>query len=192
MSGATFSVLDPLYPPDRQIIYLDVARPRGLIVLERATEEAGPLTPAVEEFIARTLQLKVRIPGLHLQDNGTITGGMVDGNDCLQSQASEKASMPNVVVGPDSTPTLSFTSGSEGRPKGVKGRHFSLAYYFDWMAERFNLGASDSFTMLSGIAHDPIQRDIFTPLFLGARLLVPAKENIQHERLAKWMRDEGL
>ena len=27
--------------------------------------------------------------------------------------------------------------------------------------------------MLSGIAHDPIQRDIFTPLFFGAELHVP-------------------
>ena len=43
----------------------------------------------------------------------------------------------------------------------------------------------------SGIAHDPIQRDIFTPLFLGAQLLVPSKEDIQHERLAEWMRDHG-
>ncbi len=41
--------------------------------------------------------------------------------------------------------------------------------------------------MLSGIAHDPIQRDVFTPLFLGAKLLVPAKEDILHERLAEWM-----
>ena len=43
------------------------------------------------------------------------------------------------------------------------------------MAERFNLSENDRFTMLSGIAHDPIQRDIFTPLFLGAQILVPAK-----------------
>lgn len=27
--------------------------------------------------------------------------------------------------------------------------------------------------MLSGIAHDPIQRDVFTPIFLGARIHVP-------------------
>lgn len=30
--------------------------------------------------------------------------------------------------------------------------------------------------MLSGIAHDPIHRDIFVPLNLGAKLLVPAKK----------------
>ncbi len=26
-----------------------------------------------------------------------------------------------------------------------------------------------------------------TPLFLGAQLLIPAKEDIQHERLSEWM-----
>ena len=59
------------------------------------------------------------------------------------------------------------------------------------MSEKFSLSENDRFTMLSGIAHDPIQRDIFTPLFLGAHLLVPAKEDIQHERLAEWMKTHG-
>lgn len=40
-------------------------------------------------------------------------------------------------------------------------------------------------------AHDPIQRDMFTPLFLGAQLLVPSREDIQHEKLAEWMQREG-
>lgn len=34
---------------------------------------------------------------------------------------------------------------------------------------------------------DPIQRDIFTPLFLGAQLFVPSKDDIQNEKLAEWM-----
>ena len=45
--------------------------------------------------------------------------------------------------------------------------------------------------MLSGIAHDPIQRDMFTPLFLGAQLLVPSRDDIQNERLAEWMKKHG-
>lgn len=77
------------------------------------------------------------------------------------------------------------------------------------MAERFNLSENDRFTMLSGIAHDvcgfthcsdewailtleqPIQRDVLTPLFLGSTLLVPSKEDIMHEKLARWMAREG-
>jgi L-aminoadipate-semialdehyde dehydrogenase len=190
-AGATFSVIDPSYPPDRQNIYLDVARPRALVVIDKATKEAGELTDKVRNFIKENLQLRTEVPGLELRDDGSLVGGLVNGKDVLAEQISLKSRSPGVIVGPDSIPTLSFTSGSEGRPKGVRGRHYSLAYYFDWMAERFGLSKNDKFTMLSGIAHDPIQRDIFTPLFLGAQLLVPSKDDIQHERLAEWMRDHG-
>ena len=38
---------------------------------------------------------------------------------------------------------------------------------------------------------DPIQRDIFTPLFLGAQLLVPSREDIQNGKLAEWMKRYG-
>lgn len=186
-AGATVSVLDPQYPPDRQTIYLEVANPRFLVQIERATEEAGKLPDKVREFITKNLSLKAEVPGLKLRDDGTLAGGDIDGKDCLEAQESLKGQLPDVLVGPDSVPTLSFTSGSEGRPKGVQGRHFSLAYYFPWMAERFNLSENDKFTMLSGIAHDPIQRDIFTPLFLGAQLLVPSRDDIAHELLAEWM-----
>jgi L-aminoadipate-semialdehyde dehydrogenase len=190
-AGATFSVLDPLYPPDRQCIYLEVSQPRALVVIDKATKEAGPLSEQVRTYVAENLNLRTEVPALQLKDDGTIVGGTVDGKDCLEDQQKSKSELPGVLVGPDSTPTLSFTSGSEGRPKGVKGRHFSLTHYFPWMAERFGLSENDKFTMLSGIAHDPIQRDIFTPLFLAAQLLVPSREDIQHEKLAEWMRKYG-
>ncbi|KAI9690861.1 MAG: putative NRPS-like protein biosynthetic cluster [Bathelium mastoideum] len=190
-AGATFSVIDPAYPDDRQIVYLDVAQPRALVVIEKASREAGPLGDKVRTYIKDHLSLRTEVPGLMLTDDGTLVGGSVHGADRLDNEQGLKASLPGVLVGPDSTPTLSFTSGSEGRPKGVRGRHFSLAYYFPWMSERFNLSENDRFAMLSGIAHDPIQRDIFTPLFLGAQLLVPSKEDIQHERLAEWMKTHG-
>ena len=187
-AGGTFSVLDPLYPPGRQKIYLEVAQPRAFVIIEKAIEDAGQLSTVVRSYIDDTLKLKAEVPALRIGVNGLVTGGMLDGKDIFDAFTVKAPLFPGVVVGPDSNPTLSFTSGSEGRPKGVVGRHFSLTYYFPWMSERFGLSSKDKFTMLSGIAHDPIQRDIFTPLFLGAQLLVPSKEDIQHERLAEWMK----
>lgn len=183
------SILDPAYPPARQQIYLEVAQPRALVQIARATDEAGPLAPVVRKYIDDELTLKTEVPALRLHDDGTLTGGEVDGKDVFASVRDKAGYPPDTEVGPDSNPTLSFTSGSEGRPKGVLGRHFSLAKYFGWMAERFELSSESRFTLLSGIAHDPVQRDIFTPLYLGAQLLVPSREDIQHEKLAQWMRD---
>ena len=188
-AGATVSVLDPQYPADRQKVLLEVANPRFLVQIQRATEESGKLAETVSEFIAAELKIKAEIPALKLHSNGDLTGGSLDGQaDCLAPQAELRSQRPDVLVGPDSVPTLSFTSGSEGRPKGVQGRHFSLTYYFPWMAKKYGLSEKDRFTMLSGIAHDPIQRDIFTPLFLGAQIIVPPRDSIAHELLAEWMK----
>ncbi|KAI0009601.1 alpha-aminoadipate reductase [Xylariaceae sp. FL0662B] len=186
-SGATVSVLDPLYPPQRQQIYLEVAQPKALISIGRAVDLNGPLAPLVQKYIDEELSIKCQIPDLRLSDAGVLTGGEKDGQDIFTSVRSKASSLPNVLVGPDSNPTLSFTSGSEGKPKGVLGRHYGLTRYFPWMARRFNLSSDSIFACLSGIAHDPIQRDIMTPLFLGAQLLCPAGEDIQHEKLSEWM-----
>lgn len=189
-AGATFSVIDPAYPPARQNIYLSVAKPQGLIGLEKA----GVLDQLVEDYIASDLNVITKIPQMKILDDGSVVGGKLPNSteDCLSAYELLKDTPTGVVVGPDNNPTLSFTSGSEGIPKGVLGRHYSLAYYFPWMAKRFNLSSNDKFTMLSGIAHDPIQRDMFTPLFLGAQLLVPTADDIGTPgKLADWMAEYG-
>jgi L-aminoadipate-semialdehyde dehydrogenase len=144
-AGATFSVIDPAYPPERQNIYLDVARPRALINIAKATTDAGELSGIVRSFINENLELRTEIPALALHDDGSLTGGSEEGQDVFTKQIDLKSQSVGVVVGPDSIPTLSFTSGSEGRPKGVRGRHFSLAYYFPWMSETFKLSENDKF-----------------------------------------------
>ena len=196
-AGATVSVIDPAYPADRQKVLLDIARPRFLVCIDKANRESGPLSAPVQEFVA-TLALKSQIPALQLHDDGSLTGGVLatasgSGNkDALDPATYSSADPEGVDVGPEAAPTLSYTSGSEGRPKGVLGRHFSLTHYFPWMAQRFGLSDQDRFTMLSGIAHDPIQRDIFTPLFLGAKIVIPPMEVIAYEVLAEWMKESRV
>ncbi|KAI4286958.1 MAG: hypothetical protein L6R35_003785 [Caloplaca aegaea] len=191
-AGGTVSVLDPQYPPERQKVLLEVANPKFLVHIGHATDRIGKLSDDVASFIESRFSIKAEIPSLRLRDGGVLVGGDINGHDCLQPQENLAQSLPNVLVGPDSVPTLSFTSGSEGKPKGVQGRHFSLTHYTPWMAERFELSKDDRFAMLSGIAHDPIQRDIFTPLFLGAQIIIPPLELIAHELLAEWMRDNAI
>lgn len=128
-AGAAMSVIDPQYPPDRQKVYLDVARPRALVVIERASQDAGELSREVREYITENLNLRTEVPALALQSDGTLLGGKVEGVDFFDEEQALREKAPGVVVGPDDQPTLSFTSGSEGRPKGVKGRHYSLTYY---------------------------------------------------------------
>ncbi len=110
-AGGTFSVIDPLYPADRQVIYLKVAQPRALINLAKATQEAGELSDEVRYFIRETLQLRTEIPALAIQDNGQLLGGKSGEEDVLERQQVLKAKSTGIIIGPDDIPTLS-KSGS--------------------------------------------------------------------------------
>ena len=122
-AGAAFSVVDPAYPVDRQIVYLDVARPRALIVIDKASREEGGLSQKVTDSIEENLDLRTTVPGLELLNDGSLRGGHLPASnaiDVLYPQISMREKHPGVLVGPDTQPTLSFTSGSEGVPKGCR------------------------------------------------------------------------
>ncbi|HEX7186035.1 MAG TPA: amino acid adenylation domain-containing protein [Thermoanaerobaculia bacterium] len=83
---------------------------------------------------------------------------------------------------------VAFTSGSTGEPKGILGTHGPLAHFCAWHADTFGLTADDRFSMLSGLSHDPLLRDVFTPLGIGAALCIPGPDDLgSPTRLAAWM-----
>ncbi|QFY07531.1 amino acid adenylation domain-containing protein [Nonomuraea phyllanthi] len=71
------------------------------------------------------------------------------------------------------TAYVAFTSGSTGRPKAVVGPHAPLAHFLAWYTATFQVSAADRFALASGLGHDPLLRDVFVPLSLGAGLHVP-------------------
>ncbi|MEV0315074.1 amino acid adenylation domain-containing protein [Nonomuraea fuscirosea] len=108
-----------------------------------------------------------------------------------------------VLVGPDRGTTfpmavgrrgyLSFTSGTTGEPKPVRAAERPLARFLSWYAAEFGLTADDRFALLAGLAHDPLLRDVFTPLTLGATLHVPDQERVRDPaRLAAWLRQRAV
>ncbi|HEU4435060.1 MAG TPA: condensation domain-containing protein, partial [Pyrinomonadaceae bacterium] len=173
-AGAAFLILDPAYPPARLVDYLEVAKPKGWIQLEAA----GPLPQSLQDYVwSMPCRFRLELPA----------------RDLGQPFASISSNDPGVDVRADDLAYISFTSGSTGRPKGVQGCHGSLTHFLPWLQRTFGLDHHDRYSMLSGLSHDPLHRDVFTPLQLGASICIPNREAIEVPgRLAEWMQRQRV
>jgi amino acid adenylation domain-containing protein len=189
-AGGVFLLLDPAYPPRRQAELLALSGARAFIQLAATGELPEALAAAVAELPGR-LRLTLARRGA-----GAGAGtGIAAGSDGLAARplAAWPATAPAWAAGPDDPCVLTFTSGSTGVPKGVLGRHGSLAHFAPWAAHRLGLSDTDRSTMTSGLAHDPMQRDICVPLQLGATLCIPDPVALWSPGwLAEWLRREAI
>jgi amino acid adenylation domain-containing protein len=168
-AGAAFLILDPAYPTARISEYIRSAKPRGFIQLQAG----GGVSAALEDILRATVHCRVVLP--RMLEPGTFLEGY-------------SAADPKVKIGPDDLAYVSYTSGSTGEPKGILGRHGPLSHFLPWQAEKFVLTSSDRFSLLSGLSHDPLHREIFTALWVGGTIYVPDPDILgANGELADWM-----
>jgi amino acid adenylation domain-containing protein len=86
-----------------------------------------------------------------------------------------------------------LTSGTTGEPKVVDTGEAPLVHFLNWYRRAFRLGPDARFALLSALTHDPMLRDVFTPLSCGGTLLVPAQALLRDPaRLLAWLRDNEV
>ncbi|MEM6455301.1 MAG: amino acid adenylation domain-containing protein, partial [Acidobacteriota bacterium] len=179
-AGAAFVMIDPVYPGAQLARRIEAVEPAALIALDAA----GPLDPALARALGDAR------PVIVLDADGTMRDRR---GDRLEIAADAFAGASGGPLQPDDVAYLALTSGSTGVPKAVLGRHRTLATYAGVQAARFDLGPDDRFAMASALAHDPLQRDLLTPLLLGAILVVPDGEQLGTPGyLAAWMASRAV
>lgn len=174
-SGAAFALLDPACPRPRRAAQVAAIRPRAWIEVAPTHQLPGNLGDTVS-----TIPCHIRLtPGLR---------------DLGDSRAVRPVQGFAATVDADDPAYIAFTSGTTGpEPKAIRGTHKPLVHFLRWHCRTFDLKASDRFSMLSGLSHDPLLRDMFTPLWLGATLYIPDPAGMRDPRyLADWMRVSGI
>jgi non-ribosomal peptide synthetase component F/thioesterase domain-containing protein/acyl carrier protein len=187
-AGAAFTILDPAYPPARLIECLRIAQPRGWIQIDGGGAPHAELQDLIETEIGCRLSVGTGLVPAPAAVGASLVAARVRNARRRAGTSPAPTKRPNVEIAEDDLAYIAFTSGSTGQPKGVMGRHASLTLFTSWAVERFDLDESDRFCMLSGLAHDPLHRDIFTPLQLGGMVCIPDPEVIESpEELRTWM-----
>lgn len=171
-AGAAFFVLDPAQPSLRLATCAEMVRPAAWIQMEAA----GPLPEALEA-VAATASCRLRMPASGGEVDARFSG--VPGNT-IDPAASDRA-------------YVAFTSGSTGQPRAILGTHGPLSHFLEWYERAFALTSSDRISVLSGLAHDPLFRDLLAPIWAGGTAVMPESERILEPRwLSRWMAAEGV
>jgi amino acid adenylation domain-containing protein len=104
--------------------------------------------------------------------------------ECSCSTISVDADWPAIAMQPDTNPARTacatslayviYTSGTTGRPKGVLVEHRSVCNHLVAQPEPLRPDATDCMLQTAAVAFDPSVLQIFIPLMVGARLVLPA------------------
>ncbi|MEV4836945.1 amino acid adenylation domain-containing protein [Nonomuraea sp. NPDC049486] len=129
-----------------------------------------------------------------------VTNGSGDGAEAAMNGSGDRAEVGSGqggtacrVVAMEERGYLAFTSGTTGEPKPVRTPERPLARFLDWYPRAYGLTGDDRFALLAGLAHDPLLRDAFTPLVLGATLHVPGPDLVRDPaKLAGWLRGRRI
>jgi amino acid adenylation domain-containing protein len=166
-TGATFYILNPNYPSNK-ILMLIQSLPTKLIIYSDESLLVNELVTASDvNFMKIDTDTLQKIPDVTLTINTNIHGK-------------------------DDAYVL-FTSGTTGEPKKILNTHAPLAQFINWHVKEFKFNSEDHFSMLSGLSHDPVLRDIFTPLAIGAKLCIPKEQYLLNPKeLRTWFKDRDI
>jgi amino acid adenylation domain-containing protein len=168
-AGTAFCVLDPAYPEGRLAAQVTIARPAAVLCAA-----AGTLPQAIRGAIPTVIEV-ASVPAV------------IEARDTPVNDATPP------FAPADGTAYLTFSSGTTGTPKAVRGGQQAVVHFVRWYTARFRLDRHDRFAMLSGLAHDPLLRDVFAPLCIGATLCVPAPGLVRMpQELRAWLAAERV
>ena len=174
--GAAFLLLDPSYPEAHRMRLVRLAQPSAFLSMEATEDLSADFAACLVDLGCAQLEIPIWSP------DGTV-----------EAFADQPTKSLGIELSPEDLAAVGFTSGSTGEPKGILGRHGPLTHFLPWQRDHFGLTQDDRYSLLSGLAHDPLQRDLFTPLCLGATLVIPDPDRLfEAGAIADWLRREQI
>ncbi|TBF86378.1 amino acid adenylation domain-containing protein, partial [Rhizobium leguminosarum] len=163
-AGGAYVPLDPAYPPDRLAYMLEDCNPVAILT-------HAPARNALEAARA----------GMEGQDTGAKGQGTAAPVIDLEADAFQwadlSANAPDIRSAGMTSANLAYviyTSGSTGLPKGVMVEHRNVVNLVSAVQKQYALTPHDRMLQLSSFAFDASVEEMFSPLAIGAALVLKA------------------
>ena len=150
-SGGVYVPLDPAYPKDRLQFMLE--------------------TSAAKILLANSAAIDILSSGVAVNTAATILD--------IESQWQRVQSQPTTIMSRAQCDSLSyviFTSGSSGKPKGVKVSHGAVMNFLQAMAEQPGFTSDDTLLAVTTLSFDIAVLELFLPLFVGGTVVIASCE----------------
>jgi len=164
--GAAYVPMDSAYPSERLAYILDDSSAPVLITQQCVRER---MEQAGTQIQATVLEL----------DSDTSWRDSI----AIDSEALPKAADPIYVI---------YTSGSTGKPKGAEVTHAGEINLQSWYINALGVSESDRFLLVSAFGFDLTQKNLFAPLLVGGRLVIPDMDDYDIGVVAKTISDESI
>ncbi|HET7286783.1 MAG TPA: amino acid adenylation domain-containing protein, partial [Pyrinomonadaceae bacterium] len=162
-AGAAYIPSDPKYPRER----LSVALREAFVPLVVSRSEFGDAVPTF------------------------ITQLRMDAD--WDAVAREDGSNLHKLIDAQSLAYVIFTSGSNGKPRGVEVFHSGLSNLVNWHQHEYRITPDDRATLYASSGFDASVWEMWPYLSAGARLHIPdAESHASPVALAKWMAEQGV
>lgn len=164
LTGTPFIIIDETYPDPR---ICDLLQKSGVDTL--ITAENSKHSDFLTEFIGEN---KVR--------------WLTIDSDTLQVEDQTKFTF--TPAEPDALTYWAATSGTTNESKLIAGSRAPLDHFVNWYLAECDVEPGDRFTMLSGLSHDPLLRDILIPMATGGTLCIPGSEEKNYPaKMIQWI-----
>ncbi len=176
-SGHPFMILDPKYPVERTLRCIELAQPAGLLSLVSIADVPKAALAAIDGF-------RLALPSTKDEFLRSAAG---------DAERDASSHWPGDHAAADTPMYWAFTSGTTGLPRAIVGAHGPVAHYFGWETSRFGLSSRDRVSVLSGLAHDPLLRDVLLPLWFGGAACIPEEDVFERPgRMYEWFKENRI
>ncbi|AUX29427.1 MULTISPECIES: non-ribosomal peptide synthase/polyketide synthase [Sorangium] len=164
-AGGACVPIDPSYPQERLHAMLQDSAPPVVVTQAKL---AGALPPSPAAVICFD----------------------PSGESAIEEKCQEN---PTSGVRPDDLAYVLFTSGSEGRPKGVQLHHRGLVNFAIAAAARFGFTAADRVLQFSSMSFDAHIEEVFPAFLVGAAVLLRGDElSASTASFSRWLAERAV